>query len=205
MRRPLTALIGALALLVTALAATAGIGCGRARPQLRHEAQPRRVLHPARGVRQAHPALPEDPGGRRRRASRSRTARPASRPGRSRRASTPTSSHSRSRPTWTSSSPRARSTRSGRSSRTRGWSRTPSSSSSFVTATRRRSRAGTTSFARRRHRHAEPVHLGRRPLEHHGRVRLLEEAGQDRQAGTGEPPQALEERRRPGHERAAPR
>ena len=56
--------------------------------------------------------------------------------------------------------------------------------------------------ARRRGRHAEPVHVGWRALEHHGRVRRLAEAGQDRQAGAGEPPEAVQERRRPGHERA---
>ena len=51
-------------------------------------------------------------------------------------------------------------------------------------------------------RHAEPVHLGRRPLERHGRLRLLAEAGQDRRAGPGQPAQAVQERRRPGQERA---
>ena len=56
--------------------------------------------------------------------------------------------------------------------------------------------------AGRRHRHAEPVHLGRRALEHHGRLRRLAEGRQDRQAGPGQPAQAVEERRRPGHERA---
>ena len=54
---------------------------------------------------------------------------------------------------------------------------------------------------RPRGHHAEPVHLGRRALEHHGRVWRVAEAGQDRQAGAGEPPEAVEERRRPGHER----
>ena len=56
---------------------------------------------------------------------------------------------------------------------------------------------------RRRDRHAQPVHVGRRALEHHGRLRLVEEAGQDGQAGAGESSEALEERRRPGHERRA--
>ena len=56
--------------------------------------------------------------------------------------------------------------------------------------------------ARRRGHHAEPVHVGRRPLERHGRVRSLEEGGQDRQAGAGQPAEAVQERRRAGHERA---
>ena len=53
---------------------------------------------------------------------------------------------------------------------------------------------------RRRH-DAEPVHVGRRPLERHGGLRGLAEGRQDRQAGAGEPAQALPERRRPGQER----
>ena len=53
-----------------------------------------------------------------------------------------------------------------------------------------------------RGRHAEPVHVGRRPLEHHGGVRRVARERQDRQAGAGEPAQAVQERRRPGQERA---
>ena len=45
--------------------------------------------------------------------------------------------------------------------------------------------------ARRRRRDAEPVHLGRRALEHHGRLRRVAEAGQDRRAGAGQPAQAV--------------
>ena len=56
--------------------------------------------------------------------------------------------------------------------------------------------------ARGRGRDAEPVHVRRRALEHHGRVRRVAPRGQDRQAGAGEPAQALQERRRPGQERA---
>ena len=55
--------------------------------------------------------------------------------------------------------------------------------------------------AGRRGRHAQPVHLGRRALERHGRLRRLAEGGPDRRAGAGEPPAALPERRRPGQER----
>ena len=63
MRRPLTALVGALRAPRHRTRSDRGYRLGRTRPQLRHEAQPRRVLHPTRGVRQAHPAVPEDPAG----------------------------------------------------------------------------------------------------------------------------------------------
>ena len=48
--------------------------------------------------------------------------------------------------------------------------------------------------ARRRGAHAQPVHLGRRPLEHHGRLRRAVERGQDGPAGPGLPERAVQER-----------
>ena len=173
----------------------------RTRAQRRHGAEPRRVLDAARGLREAHSHVPEDCRGRRTSTSRSRTARPASRRGPSRPASTPTSSRSRSLPTSTSSSPRHRRREVeeavvqghghelGR--RLRRARRQPEEDQELE----RPPSPGC------RGRHAEPVHVGWCALERHGRVRRLEEGRQDRQAGAGEPPEALQERRRPGHER----
>ena len=50
-------------------------------------------------------------------------------------------------------------------------------------------------------RDAEPVHVGRRPLERDGRVRRAAQARQDRQAGAGLPAEAVQERRLAGQER----
>ena len=95
------------------------------------------------------------------------------------------------------------STRSGRSSRTRAWSRTRSSYSSCATATRRRSRRGTTSC-----RPGVEV-ITPNPFTSGGaRWNVMaaygawRQAGQDRQAGAGQPAQAVQERRRPGQERS---
>ena len=49
--------------------------------------------------------------------------------------------------------------------------------------------------ARRRGDHAEPVHVRRRPLERDGRVRVLDQAQEDEEAGSGEAAQAVRERR----------
>ena len=111
----------------------------------RHEAEPRRLLDPTRGLREAHPDVPEDAGrqGRRLHPVLWRVGRAGARgQGRARRRhrrALARSGHRRARRAPNSS------TRSGRSSPSRAWSRTPSSSSSCATATRRRSRAGTTS------------------------------------------------------------
>ena len=61
---------------------------------------------------------------------------------------------------------------------TRAWSPTRSSSSSSARATPRTSRPGTTSCSRRRGDHAEPVHVRRRAVEHDGRLRRPDQAGQ---------------------------
>ena len=120
---------------------------GRARARRGHEAQPRRLLDPARGLREAHPDVPED-GGRQRRRLHAvlRLVRRAD----ARRQGGPRGGHRRAlaRPRRRRArrrEPRRREVEG--SSPTRAWSRTRSSSSSCATATRRRSRAGTTSSA----------------------------------------------------------
>ena len=54
---------------------------------------------------------------------------------------------------------------------------------------------------RRRGPDPEPVHIRRRPLERHGRLRRPARAGQDARAGARVPEQAVRERGRPGQER----
>ena len=139
----------------------------------RHEAQPRRVLHPARGLRQAHPDVPED----------------------ARRQAASASSQS-----YGASGEQARAVKAGLDAdivalslapdmdelvaggqgrreveeavRTGDGHELASSSSSFATATRRRSRAGTTSLRPGVEIVTpNPFTLGRRALEHHGRLR----------------------------------
>ena len=120
-------------------------GRDRIRPHVRHEAEPGRLRRAARGARSHHQGLAADARGARTSTSRSRTARRATRLAPSRTASGRTSSSSRPASTSTTSSRRGSSTRSGTSSPTTGSSRTRSSSSPCAPATRRRSRAGTTS------------------------------------------------------------
>ena len=55
---------------------------------------------------------------------------------------------------------------------------------------------------RRRGHHPEPVHLGRRAVEHHGRLRRPARAGQDRGGGARVPAAAVRERAGAGQERA---
>ena len=148
MRRRLIALTGALGLVAAALAATAGIGS--AAPERSADTKLSLVAYstPREAYGEAHPAVPEDAGRRRRqlhavlrRVGRA-DARDQGRTRRRHRRALARSRHGRARRA------RASSTRSGRSSPTRAWSRTRSSSSSCATATRRRSRAGTTSSGR---------------------------------------------------------
>ena len=80
---------------------------------------------------------------------------------------------------------------------TAAWSRTRSSSSPSATGNPKRSTAGTTCVKPGVEvDHAEPVHLGRRALEHHGRLRRAAEAGQDRRRRRRPTCQAVQERRR---------
>ena len=103
--------------------------------------------------------------------SRARSARPATSPARSRPASRPTSSTCRSSRTSRGSSTPASSPRTGDEEYDGGIQ-----NSVVVFITRPGNPKDITDWddlrARRRRRdHAEPVHLGRRPLEHHGRLR----------------------------------
>ena len=203
MRTKVMFLCAALGLLAAALAATAGVGS--AAPERSADTKLSLVAYstPREAYGKLIPAVPEDGRRAKTSTSRSRTAPPASRRGRSRPASRPTSSRSRSLPTSTSSSRRTSSTRSGRSSPTRAWSRTRSSSSSCATATRRRSRAGTTSSS------PDVEVITPNPFTSGGaRWNVMAAYGAWRKAGKTDKQaqanllEALQERRRPGHERA---
>ena len=183
-RRITAAAIAALALLAAVAAGCGGLGQSgwRRRGQ---EPVARRLLDAAGGLRGDHPGLPED-----RRTARASTfsqsygasgdqsrAVEAGLAGRRRRAS-------RSSPTSTSSSKaglvadgleqgRVRRLRHQLGRRLRRPQGQPEEHQDL----------GRPDQARRRGDHAEPVHLGRRAVEHHGRLRRAARAGQVRGAG----------------------
>ena len=174
----------------------------RTRAHRRHEAEPRRLLHPPRGLREAHPRVPEDGGREGRRASPSRTALRASRRARSRQVSSSTSSRCRSLRTSTSSSlPELVDAkwkkqsykgmvtnsvvvfvvRDGNPKKIKSWNDLLRPDVEVVTP--------------------NPFTSGGARWNIMAAYGAWRKVGQDRQAGAGEPAQALEERHRPGHER----
>ena len=189
----------AVAALVGVRRDVGGLGGGRLR---RRQADARRVLDPARGLRAADEGLRQD--GRRqgrqlrrvlRQLGRAEPCRRVGAPGRGRRLLARARCHP------------ARRGRPGRGDlgagqvqghghelgrRLRGAEGQPQGDQDLG-----RPREG-----RRGGDRAEPVHIGWRPLERHGRVRRAAEAGQDPRAGGRVPPRALQARVRPGQERA---
>ena len=199
MRRPFVALIAACsrrrARLARRLRRILRVGRGRDR------AEPRRLLDAARGLRGADVALPRDRRGRRRlvrrvvrelgRADAGGHRRPRRRRRRALAGSRPRQARGvgPGRGRLDASAAQRDGHELGR--RPRHSSRQPEGDPGL----------GRSPGAGRRGRHAQPLHLGRRALEHHGGLRRLAEGGQDRRAGAGEPARAVPERRRPGQER----
>ena len=156
-----------------AVAAIAGHRLRRIRPAARHRAQARRVLHPARGLRQADPDVREDRGrqGRLvlavlRRVGRAGPCREGRARGRPRR---PLARTGRGRAR--EGGPRLQGLEEealqGHGHGLRRRLRPPRRQPEEDQDVDRPPEAGS------RGRHAEPVHVGRCPLEHHGRLRRV--------------------------------
>ena len=168
-----------------------------------HEAHPRRLLDAARGVRRDHPGFPA----RRSRARTSRSASPTAPRESSPAPSRPGLEGRHRRPLAGAGRRLAR--EGGARRREVGPAVVPRHGAPLRRRLRRPRRQPEEDQGlerpapvRRRGDHAEPVHLRRRALEHHGRVRRLAAHRQDRQAGAGQPAEAVPERLGAGQERA---
>ena len=179
-RRVLAAVLTLVLGAALAVAATASARTSDTKLSLVGYAVPREALG------SHHQGLAADAGGAGRRASRSRTARRATRLAPSRTASERTSCSSRPASTSTTSSRRA--------SSIPKWNKQSYNGHRHELARRLRRAPrqpqedqdlGRPRQARRRGDHREPVHVGCREVEHPRGVRCSAEARQDRQAGAG--------------------